>query len=457
MKIIFKTIIQIVIINLLSCCILNAQDMAIQVKFKNEETLHQSLISASKNTLNLRYASEKVNLVPSYPNAKNPELKLYYDIKISDNSTEFTRALQAENLFSEINTYDMAYTTNQGCVVTNDSVFTDGSDYTIGLIQADCAWLITKGSSNIVIGIADTEFQETHEDLCNQVLSVSGPITVNANEHGTLVAGIACAEPNNGKGIRGVGYNTKFRGYRIPHNPSSGSANSVDIKNAIWNAYLDGCKVISVSWTGTGLQPTAAQEITESGTVLVVAAGNDSSVICHSTIANIPGVLCVSSVDMNNNYYPGHARNQYVDLCAPGMYMQTTSALLKYRIMWGTSFAAPCVAGAAALVLSANSNLTAAEVENILKTTTAPINNASLYPGLIGTGRLDVYAAIQAACVNNFINQTVTVNKSFAGCNNLNVQNVTVTNNAKLKLDAANEVIIDGPFEVALGSQLEVK
>jgi len=164
----------------------------------------------------------------------------------------------------------------------------------------------------------------------------------------------------------------------------------------------------------------------------------------------------VSSVDENNDYYPGHARNQYVDLCAPGWRMQTTSALLKYRIVWGTSFAAPCVAGAAALVLSANSNLTAAEVENILKTTTSPINNASLYPGQIGTGRLNVYAAVQASCINNLINQTITGNKSFAGCNNLNIQNVTVANNAKLTLDAADQVIIDGPFDVQLGSELEI-
>jgi len=101
MKIIFKKIMQIAIISLSSCCILTAQETAIRVKFKNEETLRQSLTPAFKNSLNLKSASKEVNLVPSYPNAKNPELKLYYDIKTSDNSTEITRTLQTENIFQK--------------------------------------------------------------------------------------------------------------------------------------------------------------------------------------------------------------------------------------------------------------------------------------------------------------------------------------------------------------------
>jgi len=459
MKSLFRAII--IIIYFYPMGMIHAQETAILVKFKSE-TIRQSVVSDSKNSLHLRSVSKTVNLIPSYPNAKNPELKLYYDIKMIDNSTEIINALHKENIFTEISTYDIAYTTNAGCVVTNDSVFADGSDYYVQLVRADCAWLITKGSSFIFVGIADTEFQETHEDLCNQVLSVSGQITANASEHGTLVAGNACAEPNNGKGIKGIGYNTKFKGYRIPHNPSAGTASSFDIKDAIWNAYLDGCRVINVSWTGTGLQPSGAQEITDSGTVLVVSAGNNANTVCHSTIADIPGVLCVSSVDRDNNYYPGHARNQYVDLCAPGREMVTTSAFLQYRIVWGTSHAAPCVAGAAALVLSVNPLLSAAEVEDILKITTRPINNASSYPGQIGTGCLDVYSAVQAAqtaCTTPAItlnNQTITINNTITSCNTITAQNVTVTNNAKLRLVAPNAVTINGSFEVQLGSQLEV-
>jgi len=80
MKIIFRTILQIIIINLFPCCIINAQETAICVKFKNDDILRQSLSSTSKSSLKLRSSSKTFDLVPSYPNSKNPELRLYYDI-----------------------------------------------------------------------------------------------------------------------------------------------------------------------------------------------------------------------------------------------------------------------------------------------------------------------------------------------------------------------------------------
>jgi hypothetical protein len=57
----------------------------------------------------------------------------------------------------------------------------------------------------------------------------------------------------------------------------------------------------------------------------------------------------------------------------------------------------------------------------------------------------------------NFTNQTVTTNTTVTSCGDINVQNVTVTNNAKLTLEAADETIISSGFEVQLGSQLEIK
>ena len=57
---------------------------------------------------------------------------------------------------------------------------------------------------------------------------------------------------------------------------------------------------------------------------------------------------------------------------------------------------------------------------------------------------------------SNFTNQTITANRTIAGCV-INVQNVTVQNNAKLTIDATDLTTINGPFEVKLGSQLEIK
>jgi len=62
-----------------------------------------------------------------------------------------------------------------------------------------------------------------------------------------------------------------------------------------------------------------------------------------------------------------------------------------------------------------------------------------------------------AGCVNDYTNQTIAANTTVNGCTNLNVQNVTVANNAKLTLSAPGEVTINGSFEIQLGSQLDVK
>ncbi|MDR1182942.1 MAG: hypothetical protein LBL13_13295 [Bacteroidales bacterium] len=60
------------------------------------------------------------------------------------------------------------------------------------------------------------------------------------------------------------------------------------------------------------------------------------------------------------------------------------------------------------------------------------------------------------ACDVNFINRIVTTHTTVTGCNNINVQKVTVTNNAKLKLNPPNEVPINEEFEVELDSELEI-
>jgi hypothetical protein len=59
-------------------------------------------------------------------------------------------------------------------------------------------------------------------------------------------------------------------------------------------------------------------------------------------------------------------------------------------------------------------------------------------------------------CNVNFTNKTVTTNTTVTSCGDINVQNVTVTNGAKLTLDAAGEVNIISDFEVELGSEFEI-
>jgi hypothetical protein len=74
---------------------------------------------------------------------------------------------------------------------------------------------------------------------------------------------------------------------------------------------------------------------------------------------------------------------------------------------------------------------------------------------LMGDPSLTVKLAPDCSSVY-FTNQTVTTNTTVTSCGDINVQNVTVTNGAKLTLNAAGEVNIISDFEVELGSEFEI-
>jgi len=87
------------------------------------------------------------------------------------------------------------------------------------------------------------------------------------------------------------------------------------------------------------------------------------------------------------------------DLVAPGAFINTTDANGNYKISSGTSFAAPHVAGTAALILQKNPELTPQEVKSILMTTTDMVYDQfnDRFPiDVSGNGRVNASNAISA-------------------------------------------------------------
>ena len=78
-------------------------------------------------------------------------------------------------------------------------------------------------------------------------------------------------------------------------------------------------------------------------------------------------------------------------------------------------------------------------------------------PSAVSSIKIAYTAVGTPPCATDYTSQTVTTNTTVNGCTNLNIQNVTVTNNALLKLDAPGDIVINGPFEVKAGSSLQVK
>jgi subtilisin family serine protease len=404
---------------------------------------------------------EVVSYYQSFPDAKNIELQNFYEIHLAGNRNidSFEDMLKNSKVFDAIFRSDYYLPACDNPVPINDTWIVNNwiNNDALNLLDAQCAWTITTGNPDIIVGVIDTEFETTHEDLINTFAGVVGTPSYPQN-HGTSVSSCVATGTNNNKGIAGIGYNTRVKGYHV-----SGTSTNNSLWNNIWQAYQDGLKIINVSWTGIGSYPStlAVQEMTDNGVVLVLGAGNDTIHSYHSAYADIPGVINVSGVWANNHHAgTNHAQNQWVDVCAVSKNVALCVPGNTYGTIGGTSFAAPQVAGVAALIRSINNNLSSADVENIIKATTDSIADGYLYPGKLGTGRVNAYKAVQAACATvspvNFTNQTVTTNTTVTSCGDINVQNVTVTNGAKLTLDAVGKVNIISNFEVALGSEFEI-
>ena len=441
---------KLIIVMLLAILAFNSFGQKYNINFKVPDKAKLERIRKNMN-------NSFVEIKQCYPNAKTKELQQYYRIVGQNNKSSIVKVLNEEKI-SDIKEEEACYALT---AFTYDEWLVNGwcNNYALEMVDAENAWKISKGRPDIRIGIADSDFEITHEDLKNQIVSVEGHVSAK-HWHGTSVAGVAAAETNNGKGVAGIGYKSKLVCQRIEHWIEKGGCKAFpsSIQQSVWNLYQAGVPIINVSWSGTGLNKVAAEEITQNGTTIVVSAGNKPNEQNHFEIADIPGVIVVSSVNSDNMHEPtGHAHNVHVDLCAPGKNVSSTIVGNTYGGVNGTSFAAPMVSGIIALMLDVNPNLKPAKIEKILKETADPVADAAKFPNGIGAGRVNAYKAVKAAGTRNFTNSTLSGNRNLSAGYGFNLKNAKIGTNSNIKLTARCEVNIDGTFEVPLGSEFSIE
>jgi subtilisin family serine protease len=241
----------------------------------------------------------------------------------------------------------------------------------------------------------------------------SADLSAGFSGHGTLVAGITAAVPGTpSAGITGVAPGASIVPLRAFG--ADGRGETDDIAAAIVYAANEGVDVINMSFGRSRPSPLlheAIQYAFERETILVGSAGNNAVDDPHYP-SDYPEVLSVVWLAEDGEDVPQFSRSQFgigVDLGAPGSSV-FTSRLPRTDLLDGTpmsdldlddlygsangsSFAAPQVAGAAALLRAVDSSLTAAAVRDLLLDTAVDINDPG-WDHTTGAGRLDVLQAV---------------------------------------------------------------
>lgn len=261
-------------------------------------------------------------------------------------------------------------------------------------LKAPTAWDITRGAGT-TIAILDGGFQATHPDLAGKVVGrwniaarstdVSDAHGSLAPGHGTATASVAAAATSNGKGIAGAAPAAKLLLVRV--SDSLGDIyDDLSAAGIIWAAD-HGADVISMSYGAQSGSPSfaefkAVQYAISKGAVLVASAGNSPSSNPNFP-AGTDGVIAVGATNtLGTAQTSWSAYGSWVDVAAPGVGVPVAIPLAQdlydgikdgYTKYDGTSFSAPLVAGAAALLRAQNPLAPQSAITTALTSTAKPI------------------------------------------------------------------------------------
>jgi type VII secretion-associated serine protease mycosin len=263
---------------------------------------------------------------------------------------------------------------------------------------------LTDGAG-LVVAVVDTGVDGAHPQLRGHVLPgydvlTGGTADSDCQGHGTFVAGIIAAQRVDGVGFTGVAPGVTILPIR---ETTTTSVQVADLAAGIRAAAQRGAKVINISTTTSTDDPTlraAVNQALAAGVVVVAASGNDADQGNAAQYpAGYPGVLAVGAVDKDGKR-AGFSGTASVGVVAPGVDLISTGAggtglVATGTSGGGTSFAAPYVAGVAALVLAYHPGLSPAQVVHRIETT-ADHPAATLPDTQLGWGVVDPYAAVTA-------------------------------------------------------------
>ncbi len=289
---------------------------------------------------------------------------------------------------------------------------------------SECTDLTGEG---VIVAVLDDEVAP-HSDLAPRLVSKGNHSSLDWGEqsfvsspaHATMVAGIVAG---SGKGsspagrLRGVAPGATLWNYRISplkRSQVSGKYSSRGVVEAILAAVHDGAQIINLSWgkqvkelNGRSDLCRAVEYAYEHGVFVVKSCGNRGKKPTPNFTSPADSPYCLT-VGMTSNdgreVIPGSSYGITTfglarpDLIAPGAHINGPAVDGSYilsdaELFTGTSYAAPHIAGAAALLLQARPDLSPEDLRQLLLGTCSPLVDTE--PILQGAGLLRLDGLIE--------------------------------------------------------------
>ncbi|WP_448316038.1 S8 family serine peptidase [Streptomyces sp. CO7] len=289
----------------------------------------------------------------------------------------------------------------------------------VPLIGAPKAWEAGWTGKGVKVAVLDTGIDAGHPDFDGLIDGTSsfvpGEAVTDVNGHGTHVAGtIVGSGAASGGENKGVAPDADLYVGKVLGGAEGSGQDSWVMAGMQWAAET-GADVVNMSLGDTyptdGSDPMSqmVDALSEQyGTLFVIAAGNAGPETISSPGA-AAAALTVAATDKQDRLasfsstgplaYSGAMKP---DLAAPGVDItaarsqeMTDGGEGLYRTISGTSMATPHVAGAAALLAQQHPDWTGAQLKEHLTSTAKGLGDVSPYE--VGTGRLDVAAAVRAS------------------------------------------------------------
>ncbi|MEU8068604.1 MULTISPECIES: S8 family peptidase [unclassified Micromonospora] len=222
-------------------------------------------------------------------------------------------------------------------------------------------------ATNVRAYIIDTGIRTTHSDFGGRATWGTNTVDTNntdCNGHGTHVAGTV------GGTKYGVAKGVRLVAVKVLNCSGSGTTAGV-ISGVNWvtsNAVKPAVANMSLGGGASTTLDNAVANSINSGITYALAAGNSSANACNSSPARVASAITVGATTSTDARASYSNYGSCVDIFAPGSSITSawrTSDTATNSIS-GTSMASPHVAGAAALVLSANTSYTPAQVASYL-------------------------------------------------------------------------------------------